>query len=71
MYYALFDFEYEKFSWDRDTGKKVQKYFMTHPDLYQIGLKYSEFSFRLFAQWLIYGLIHATLIFYLTYYFMS
>jgi phospholipid-transporting ATPase len=72
MFYALFDFEFEKFSWDRqETGKKVTKYFMTHPDLYDIGLKYSKFSFGLFAQWLLYGLFHATLVFYLTFYFMN
>jgi len=45
MYYALFDWEFEK----EDFMKKV--------DLYKIGLEYSCFNMLLFTYWLLYGLV--------------
>jgi len=50
MYYALFDFEYDKFAWtdaDQKSNKK-KDYFFTNPALYKIGLTNSCFSYRLF-----------------------
>lgn len=60
MYYALFDFEYEKFSWSGTktiTEGIAQKFFMSNSELYRIGLDYSCYSLLTFTQYLLYGLI--------------
>lgn len=41
MYYALFDFEYEKFYWKDVKSAITEKFFMSNPELYQIGIDYS------------------------------
>lgn len=68
MYYALFDFEYDKFSWNDGKASPGQKYFMKNPSLYKIGLDYSCFSLVLFAKYLFYGLIQSIVIFFFAFY---
>ena len=58
MYYALFDFEYDKFAWnEQDKNTKKRDYFFTNPNLYKIGLTNSCFTYSLFIYWLLYGLV--------------
>jgi len=47
MYYALFDFEYEKFFWKDVKESIAEKFFMSNPELYQIGIDYSCYSLGL------------------------
>lgn len=58
MYYALFDFEFEK------------KEFLSNVKHYQIGLKYTEFSYGLLTKWLIYGVVQAFVVFFLCFFFI-
>lgn len=74
MYYALFDFEYEKFCWSGSRAtmtEGVQKFFMSNSDLYKIGLDYSCYSLGKFSLYLIYGLTQAIMIYFLAFYFIS
>lgn len=58
MYYALFDWEFEK------------EEFMKKCELYKIGLEYSCFNMILFTYWLLYGLAQCVVIFFLGFYFI-
>lgn len=70
MYYALFDFEYDKFSW-KSTKQRMatlgEKFFMSNPELYQIGIDYSQYSLGLFTIYLLYGIIQSVIIYFLTF----
>jgi hypothetical protein len=48
MYFALFDFEYDKFFWKDVKAAIGEKYFMSNPELYKIGIDYSCYSLWLF-----------------------
>jgi len=56
MWYALFDFEYEK------------ERFLKDPSLFSIGLKNACFGTRIFWQWFFYGAIQAFIVLNLCYY---
>lgn len=72
MYYALFDFEYDKFAWseqDKDKKNVVKRdYYFTNPDLYKIGLNNECFSYGLFIKWLLYGLVQAVVVYFLAFF---
>ena len=72
MYYALFDFEYDKFNTEIDDQKRElsanKKFLMNNPELYRIGINYSCYSLTLFTKWLLYGIAQSLIIFWLTYY---
>lgn len=70
MYFALFDFEYEKFSWRDFKSKASQKFFMSDPELYQIGLDYSCYSLKLLSSYILYGLAQSIYIYVLAYYLL-
>lgn len=53
MYFALFDFEYEK------------GVFMKKPKLYKIGMNSSCFGYGTFAMWLLYAMFHGLIIYFI------
>jgi len=64
MFYALFDFEYEKdFDPKRSKRSPGQKYFMRDPELYRIGIECKCFGMAKFLLWDFYGLFHAFMIY--------
>jgi len=64
MFYALFDFEYEKdFDPKRSKRSPGQKYFMRDPELYRIGIECKCFGMGKFLLWDFYGLFHALMIY--------
>jgi magnesium-transporting ATPase (P-type) len=70
MMYAIFDFEYYK---DEEAEKKQSgvktgdHYLLTNPSLYKIGLNKECLNNKLFAQWIIYGLVQSYMIYYVCY----
>lgn len=73
MYFALFDFEYEKKPGPH-TAKlldKKQFFFLKHPHLYRLGIEDKCFSLGHFIRWVIYGLVHAFIVYLLTFHFIS
>lgn len=65
MYFALFDFEYEKdINPFKRRPKNVKEYFfMRHPHLYRIGIECKCFGIKKFLQWDIYALWHAAIVY--------
>jgi len=55
MYYAIFDFEYEKTPPDGASRSK-KKYLMQDSSLYAIGLKSACLNEKLFMKWIAYAL---------------
>ena len=68
IYYALFDFEYEK---DTKENAPHQKYLMKSPELYQLGLQNKCYSMTQFAQWFAYAMYHSTLIYFTCLHFLG
>lgn len=56
MYFALFDFEYDKFTWKDAKASFGEKFFMSNPELYKIGIDYSCYGLGLFTKYLLYGI---------------
>jgi len=75
MFYALFDFEYEKncaYMTPAMFAKgEWKRYFMTNPFLYKVGLQGECFSSFIFVKWLLYALFHAVIIEFLGFYFLE
>jgi magnesium-transporting ATPase (P-type) len=74
MYFALFDFEHEK-DVDpirpRDLKSNVTRYvFMKHPHLYKIGINNQCFSITHFLRWMLYGLVHACMVYMFVFHFL-
>lgn len=70
MWYALFDFEYEK---DVNPLKGTAQtrgrlYYMRHPHLYRIGPEGACFGISHFARWVFYALAHAFLVYLINFY---
>lgn len=74
MWFALFDFQYQKDAVNNDSYALLNKmestiyYFMKNPHLYKIGINCECFSVKLFVNWVAYGLWHALVILMLVYY---
>ena len=56
MYYALFDWEYNK------------AFFMNYPLLYKIGMKYTQFGNVIFIKWVFMALWHGCIIYFICLY---
>lgn len=66
MYFALFDFEYEKvYIPGKTVGRAGKGYYLRDPELYRIGIECSCFGIGKFLRWVGYGLLNA----YMTYIF--
>ena len=63
MYYALFDFEYEKDVEYKSNRNDKQLYFMKHPLLYKLGINSECYGPVQFIAWLLYALWHALLVY--------
>jgi len=63
MFYSVFDFEYDKQSEDQ---KEKAKTFMGNFNLYSIGLNHECFDIKIFISWVIYALVQAFCIYYLS-----
>jgi len=70
MYFALFDFEHEKDADQMKPSKPGQVFFMKHPHLYRIGIEYQCFGMMHFMKWVLYGLFHAALVYFLNFHFV-
>lgn len=44
-----------------------EKFFMSNPDLYQIGIDYSCYSIGLFVKYLLYGLVQSIIVYFITF----
>lgn len=75
MYFALFDFQYEKepSPMKRRSGRRQDDalYFLKHPQLYRIGIECRCFGVRQFLRWDIYGLWHAFVIYMCCFHFLA
>jgi len=58
MYYAVFDYEYEKQPkpGNEFTDSIHKKYFMKNAKLYLVGIKHLCFSEWIFFKWIVYAL---------------
>ena len=75
MFFALFDFEYEK---DKEHEHKIinnsvkkdinQLYLMDHPLVFKKSMQNKYFSSGLFVSWLLYALIHAIILYIVAFY---
>ena len=70
MYFALFDFEYEKENLSNCYSKqpKQQLYFMKNPLLYKKSMESRYFSKTLFVCWLFYAVVHAIILYIVSFY---
>jgi magnesium-transporting ATPase (P-type) len=74
MYYALFDFEYEKDyqpTLSVAQRKPPTEYLMRNPYLYRIGMESSLYGTKEFILWLLYAMFHALVIYYVNLYALT
>jgi phospholipid-transporting ATPase len=68
MFFALFDFEYEKDAGPLGAPSKGKFYYMRDPHLYRIGIENACFGIGHFLRWVLYGLGHAALVYLFNFY---
>ena len=73
MYYALFDFEYEKDYSGSSSGQKKSdsKYLMRNPMLYKVGMESQLYGTKQFVQWLLYAMWHALAVYFVCFYALT
>ena len=76
MFYALFDFEYEKDYPEEKPGETVQRkpssqYLMRNPFLYRIGMESALYGTKEFILWLLYAMVHAIIIYYVNFFALN
>ena len=67
MWFAIYDFEYERAAPQAGTKSSGSYFFMQHPLLYRIGLKNVCFSNFVFIKWIVYAFFHSLLIYFAVY----